>query len=94
MQRFKFITRCVEANGDDITEMTEQSKDITAATFKKHCEWVEIAESLGYHTGNGKPKNTLRLENDYAVKFCKSTYQGKPCYYFVWSAIEYVFTTT
>jgi hypothetical protein len=54
MQRFNLSITCVEANGDDINEMVNRSRAITAETFKKHCKWREVAESLGYDTGNSK----------------------------------------
>jgi hypothetical protein len=86
-----FITRCVEANGDDINEMTDipQMQEISTAYFidtvaKKSGIDGEVLSMLGYNTKRGFAK-------DWHMRAGKSLYQGLPCYYLVHSAIEYIF---
>jgi hypothetical protein len=84
---------CVEANGEEIAAMIDRSREISFATFKRRCNWVPVAKSMGYQVGPRTRQNRtwLRLDEDYHVRFYKSVYQGKPCYYMDHSAIEYVF---
>ena len=86
--RFTFTTSCVSANGDDINEMKRSARDITRRTFLKHVD-PESQKNLEAELGYDK---NLRMANDWHVSYYKGTYRGKPCVYFVWSAIEYVFT--
>lgn len=88
--KFILATRCVEANGDDITEMVDSARQITIETFKRHCNWRPIAARLGYNTAP-RAKSGLRIETDPYVSFFKSVYRGHPCYYMDWSRIEHVF---
>ncbi len=88
----RFETTCVNARGDDIIEMVDGEREITRNTFKKHVDKSELREleiQLGYeqHASRG-----LIMANDWHVSYHKSRYRGRPCVYFDWSAIEYVFT--
>ena len=87
----RFETTCVNARGDDIIEMVDAERDITRNTFKRHVDKSELREletQLGYeqHVSRG-----LIMANDWHVSYHKSRYRGRPCVYFKWSAIEYVF---
>ena len=88
MKKFRFVTDCVSARGRDIQAMVDQSIDVSIRTFAKYCDIKEIAEQLGYATNK---KNGLTLADDYAVRFSRSKYKGKRCYYLTHSSIEYVF---
>lgn len=82
-----FITTCVGTCGEDITDMLEGSRNITRRTFLKHVDREQLREverSLGYD-------NRLRMSQDWHVSYGKGKYQGKPCVFFRWSAIEHVF---
>jgi len=81
----RYETCCVSANGDDITNMVDEAREIKYDTFMKHVDKEEVMNLLGYPCGN------LRLKNDWCVRYYKSKYQGKPCVYVNHSAIEYVF---
>lgn len=85
-----FHTTCVNhGNGDDINAMTDKARQITFATFKKNVDAKDlrrVSRDLGY-----LPGERLQLHTDWSVSFYKSTFCGKPCYYFVWSAIEHIF---
>ena len=89
MKRFHYLTCCVNARGQDIDEMVNQSRDITYRTFRKHCDGVDdFAKQMGYDVGN--QRGGLRLKGDWAVSFCRSFYKGKKCYYICHSCIEYI----
>jgi hypothetical protein len=86
MTKFSHHTTCVQSKAEDIDAMVGSSRPVTLATFRRRCDTREWERGLGY----GKH---LRLEDDWAMQeaFFRSTYQGKPCYYAVHSAIEHVF---
>lgn len=86
---FDYIGCCVGLSGRDITDMVDQSRQITSQTLRRRIgpdAWRDLSERLGYGDCPG-----LRLDSDYAVSFHTSRYLGRRCYYVVHSAIEYVF---
>jgi len=87
-QQYVFETTCVGAGmqgAEAITEMVDNAREVTWGTIKKHISANELKIlTSGYTTG-------LRLQDDYTVSFWKSKYRGRPCYFIVHSAIEYVF---
>lgn len=92
MKWFQFITTCVEAPAKDIEAMVEQATEITPRTFARNCDYIAASIHLGYMDRKGQSNCVgLTLGNDYTTSFYKSTYQEQPCYYFVHSAIEYVY---
>jgi hypothetical protein len=88
IMKMTYQTNCVSSNGSSITKMVESSKEITFSTFSQHCDYKELATSLGYAFGNQKG---LHLQDDYHVRFFKSKFNGKKCCFVVQSAIEYIF---
>lgn len=85
-----FWTSCVESVGSLINEMQAESTDATYATMLAHCEGLlEKAEELGYERRSSSGHG-LTLKNDWSISYHKSKYCGFPCYYFVWSHIEYI----
>lgn len=89
--KFHFVTNCVSSDGESIGAMVDQAQDITYRTFAKHCDWQPIARELGYAVG---PSPELHMKDDWHIGYYRSKYRGKPCYFFKWSAIEYVFVQT
>lgn len=85
MKPFQFLINCVSSSAEAIDEMIEQARVVTYTTVDKHCNLEEL-ESI--YEGCG----SLTLSSDRQVSFYKSKYAGKPCYYVVHSAIEYIFT--
>jgi len=72
---------------DGLSNMIDTGREISFATFLKHVnkeEFRDIARQLGYNS-------KFKIEDDYAVRFCKGKLFGKPVYYMVQSAIEYIF---
>lgn len=82
---FHFETRCVEAIGEDITAMVDRARQISRQTFRRHVDLTRFAKGLGYD-------RHFPITRDYHVRYFRSVYQGRRCYYLVWSAIEHVFT--
>lgn len=90
---YEYLINCVSARGNDIAEMVEKAREITAKTFKKHCNYKEASRMLGYTDENDRPFcPELTLESDYSTAFFKSKYKGTPCYFIEWSGIEHVYT--
>ena len=85
---FVFECSCPNALGEDIDDMRDHPlcREITYRTFRKHCAGVrEWGKALGYD-------RWLPLSKCQYVAFYKSFYQGRPCYYAVHSAIEFIWT--
>lgn len=88
---YRYVGRCVELDGQDITDMTEKALTISRRTFAARVgqkNYQMLSERLGYtrHHLQG-----LTLARDYHVGYRRSKYRGKLCYYVVQSAIEHVF---
>lgn len=88
---YRYVGRCVELDGQDITEMTEKATKVSRVTFGTNIgrdNYLLISDGLGYsrHHMQG-----LTLAKDYHVGYYRSQYRGKPCYYMVHSLIEHVF---
>ena len=90
MKKFLYETSCVSSTAKLIDAMTEQARPVTLATLRRHCQDLPQWErDMGYATGN---QTGLRLVDDYAVRFYRSRYNGKPCYYIDHSSIEHIWT--
>jgi len=90
MKDYVFETDCVASDGESIQEMQDLATDVTYETMLSHCEgMLEYSEELGYERASNRGHG-LTLKNDWAVSYHKSFYRGRPCYFFVWSAIENV----
>ena len=87
--KYVLETTCVDSDGDSIIDMVESSHEVTRATFQRRCDWRSWAESLGYASHH---RHGLTLARDRHVRYHRSTYQGRPCYFATWSVIEHVFT--
>jgi hypothetical protein len=87
MKRYRFVTDCIHAKGEDISAMVESGVQVTRATFVRHTDDLErrcMEESMGY--------DTLPITKDWAVAYYRGSYRGVPAYWMTWSAIEHVFT--
>ncbi len=88
--KYRYLTCCVGMPMKDVpslNEMIDNSREVTLKTFRKHCDSREWEDSMGYLRRGGLP-----LSGDWHVRFYKSKFKGKPCYYVVHSAIDYIFT--
>lgn len=89
MKTYTFETTCIEARGKDILAMRDSATKVTYRTMLKHCvDMLHVAQRLGYIVRG----QDLKLKDDWCVSYHRSKYRGKPCYYFVWSGIEHIFT--
>ena len=90
----RFLTSCASLGMDQVdalNTMTREAADITRQTFLKHVDrdnLREVEAQLGYEA---HPRRGLTMAGDWHVSYHKSTFEGKPCVYFVWSAFEYIF---
>ena len=83
-RNFKFITCCLDAEKDDITRMTEKALPICSLHFFKKVDRDEVEKQLGYI----KPR---RVSHDQLVRYYRSKYKGKRCYYIARSSIKYIY---
>lgn len=93
MLTFNFYTNCTNSNrvgsyGECITEMVQSNlnKDLSISTLlKKHPEFLgELKDITGHSTKKG-------ILEDWALSAASSFFQGKPCIYFRFSGIEYIY---
>ncbi len=87
--QFIFETNCVSCPGRDageaINDMKAASREVTYATMRRRVTGLlETAGELGYD-------RSFPLRTDWHVSYHRSVFRGRRCYYFVWSAIEYIF---
>lgn len=85
-KKYRFETSCVNSTAEKISAMTApwMAKKVKAKTFFNYVDRKEVEKMLGYEGTD------LRIRNDWHVGFYRSRYDGKPCYFLVHSAIEYV----
>lgn len=76
--KFTFETTCVNANGDEITDMVNAAREISVRTFLKRTDMDPMEFGVD-------------IRKDWHVRFYKSKYKGKPCYYMDHSCIEHVY---
>ena len=87
----RFVTSCIDALGEDINEMKdiEIRKDLSTRYFiEKIAPKLEIDKEILGMLGFDSKK---AFAEDWALRCASSYYQGIPCYYVQWSAIEFVF---
>jgi hypothetical protein len=88
---YRFEVACVQANGDDITEMVDSAREITYRTFFQYASRADVEGLFPFYDRTAR-HGGLSIKKDWHVRYFKSRYRGRPCYYLVHSAIEYVFT--
>jgi hypothetical protein len=92
MKKYILATRCVDQVGpkgvDDLRDLYANDREVTYATFAKHCDSEAFARDLGYALG---PKTGLHLKHDRCVRFYKSKWKGKPCFYVDQSRVDFIF---
>lgn len=74
-----------------LCDMIEKAATITRKTFLKRVNRADLQmleNQLGYESHYTKG---LTMASDWHVGYYKSTLHGKLCYFFKWSAIEFVF---
>ena len=91
----QFITRCVEAEGQEILDYVDNRVDISVAIFKKHIgskNYHKLEIALGYKNKSGKNHlGDCDLAKDRCVSFGKGKFRGMPAVDCTWSLIEHIF---
>ena len=92
MSCYQFTTTCVDSTGPLIDAMTASAREVSYRTMRKYVggALVDVERALGYDVGH-KRETGLRMSKDWHVSYWRSTYNGRPCFYFVWSCIEHIF---
>jgi hypothetical protein len=92
--QYHYVLNCTNLkHGKPIQDMIDEAEDISWEEFNKYISNQELRSIFGdiYDYDNQDNKVGLKIQDDYAVSFHKSFFQGVPCYYLVHSAIEYIF---
>lgn len=90
---YEYVGCCVDLKGRDISEMCDGATEVSYKTIRKRLgkALMKFAASMGYETRPGGSRRGIFLSNDCYVRYYKSRYKGKPCYYIDHSRVEYVF---
>jgi len=79
-----YLTCCVNSTQELIHAMQASAEDVSLEDVREHCEGVdEWAKNMGYN-------DDFLLENDWHVAYCKSVYDGQPCFFIRHSGIEHI----
>jgi len=95
IQKKIFYSDCVNwpmNKVDQLNLIIDNAIDISRRTFLKHVDrdvLKSIETDLGY---DSHYKQGLTMAADWAVSYHRSKFKDKFCYYFRYSAIEYIFT--
>jgi hypothetical protein len=88
-----FETDCVGCgDGQAIRDLVETAEPISRREFLRLVDrdsLAEIASNLGYST---RARDGLTMAADWHIGYFRGTWNGRPCAFFQWSAIEHIFT--
>jgi len=87
---YTYETSCTACDDrlDALNKMIEVAVDIKYDTMQRHCEGLaEWAVEQGYMKN---AQQGLTLNQDWHVSYHKSNFDGWPCYFLRWSAIEFI----
>ncbi len=89
-EKYYYATNCVSSTAAKIDAMVDRAREVTLRTLARHCPDLAVwCREMLYAVGAEKG---LHLKDDWAVRFFKSRFCGKPCYYIQHSCIEYIWT--
>lgn len=100
MNRLGYINNCVSWPSKDVNasgglcDMIDSAREVKRETFVSHVSrncLQSLEASLGYATGSAKRNRDMKMKDDYHVRYFRSKLHGKRAYFFIHSAIEYVF---
>ena len=89
-KQYVYETSCVECGDrvEALNKMIEEAVDVNYSAVLRNCHGlIWWAELRGYRRN---VNHGLTLKDDWHVGFYKSTFEGKPCYFVRWSAIEFI----
>lgn len=87
---FHYLTSRFDVPPQDmpgLTNMIRNACQINLEGFRRHCHTADWERRMGYSRIRG---SGLLLRNDWHVRYYRSAWKGRPCYYAVHSAIEYI----
>ena len=85
---YEYTTDCTTADDRAIYRMRVFAREIKATTFIRKCSGIsDFAVAYGYSTIDD-------LLNHQGIKFYKSVYDSRPCYYIRLDGVKYVWTST
>lgn len=90
--RYRYITSCATIRKEDVPhleKMVDDAKSITYQTFRRHCRGPDLTEWVESH-GYTRRGLGIHLKKDRCVSYYKSRFKGAPCYFLVWSAIDFI----
>jgi hypothetical protein len=90
VKSYHYETSCPECDDrvEALNHMIETATEVTYRTMRRHCSGLlDWARNKGY---DRHPNQGLTLKNDWHVGFYKSTFEGRPCYFLRWSAMEFI----
>lgn len=83
--RYQFETNCVGSTYELINSMRDSAVGSSLDEMRDRCaDFEQIVTGLGYDAD-------FKIDDDWHVSYHRSMYGGRPCFYFVWSAYEYIF---
>jgi hypothetical protein len=104
---YRYLTNCVGSTSELIHDMVDKEVPVSKAEFFRNVPLREVFESgIGYIYDWSKEqartagvdydellqnRGGLRMWNDWHIAYYKSVYDGRPCYFFDHSRIEYIF---
>ena len=86
---YVYVTCCVDLKDvDALNDMTENATETNYTTMLRNCDGLlDWAVDHGYARHY---KQGLTLKQDWHVSYHRSKFRGHPCFYLVWSHIEFI----
>lgn len=95
---YEYYTNCVsiQTGSPDfyrLRSIIENNVDVSRRTFLKHCPSAKqfFVEYLRYAA---HPRQGLTAAADWHISYHRAKWGKQTCYFFKWSAIEYIFLPT
>lgn len=89
-KNFLFRTSCVDSTAELIDALEESEVEVSRQTFLNHVPRTEVSRVFEQH---GFERGFVPPPEDNFVAYYRGTYHGELCYFFRWSAIEWIFTS-
>ncbi len=88
---FRYVGNCTDqSTAPHLQSMMDEAKEITYRTFVKAIGLDNMRSIFGDYAW-GYQRGNIRMKNDPYVRYFRSNFDGKPCYYVRHSGIEYIF---
>ena len=96
--KYQYYNNCTSWKKGDVgcdgglSDMIDSAIEITRRTFLKHVDrddLRDLGDAFGYSEHHSRG---LTMARDWHITYCRGKLHGRRAYYFVHSAIEYVFT--